>query len=46
MNPHMPTDKDKKKFKSMIAPYLMGKFEEFVQVECGYRHTLLLNNCG
>ena len=23
-----------------------GKFDEFVQVECGYKHTLLLNKMG
>ena len=42
----MVNEKDRKKFKEMIEPFMRGKFDNFVQVECGYKHTLLLNNKG
>ena len=34
------------KFFKRKQTHYRGRFTEFVQVECGYKHTLLLNKKG
>lgn len=44
----MPSSNSKhyRKFIEEWGPYNKAKFEEFIQVECGYKHALLLNKRG
>ena len=37
---------ERQKLEQRMHQHFRGSFDEFVQVECGYKHTLLLNKLG